>query len=151
MKPLPNLRHACCLAFFWCAPLAAVEQAARPVYAPPPPAVSAASAAQVVFSLLLVLAAVALAAWLLKRVNFPRQRAGNLLKVVAGVAVGQRERVVLVEVGETWLVVGVAPGQISALHSMPRAELPEAASAAQPGADNKFQTWLKQRMEQRNG
>lgn len=152
MKHLAYLRCTCSLlAAFLCAPpLAAAQQAARPVYTPPPAAISSGSIAQVVFSLLLVLAAVVLVAWLLKRINLPQHGAGNLLKVVSGVAVGQRERIVLVEINDTWLVVGVAPGQVRALHSMPKAELPERDADNLPSADGKFHGWLKQFMEKRD-
>lgn len=131
-------------------PLAlAADAPARQAYIPPAPAVTSGSILQVIFSLLLVLAAVVVVAWVLKRINQPLQGAGNALKVVSGVAVGQRERIVLVEVNDTWLVVGVAPGQVNALHTMPKGHLPAAASA-QSGDDNKFQMWLKQMMEKRN-
>lgn len=131
-------------------PLALAAETARPAYVPPPAAaVSAGSVLQIMLSLLLVLAAVVVVAWVLKRINLPQQGAGNALKVVSGVAVGQRERIVLVEVNDTWLVVGVAPGQVNALHTMPKGTVPSAASTAM-GEDNKFQSWLKQVMEKRN-
>lgn len=130
-------------------PLALAEEAARQAYIPPPSAVSAGSVFQVILSLLLVLGAVVAVAWILKRINLPQQGAANALKVISGVAVGQRERIVLVEVNDTWLVVGVAPGQVNALHSMPKGQLP--ATHNMPGGDdNKFQMWLKQKMEKRN-
>ena len=150
--PLPRyLKHASfCLTAFLNMPLLALAQAARPAYVPPEAAVSSGSVIQVVFSLLLVLAAIVLAAWILKRINLPQYGAGNLLKVVSGVAVGQRERIVLVEVNDTWLVVGVAPGQVRILHSMPKADIPSPPDAGAPGMDGKFQVWLKQMMEKRN-
>lgn len=102
--------------------LAAAVEGTRPAYTPPPPAVSSGSIVQIIFSLLLVLAAIVLVAWLLKRMNMVQQGHGNLLKVLGGVAIGQRERIVLVEVNDTWLVVGVGPGQIRTLHSLPKPE-----------------------------
>ena len=73
---------------------------------------------QVILSLLLVLAAIVLVAWLLKRMNVAQQGSGNLLKVLGGTSIGQRERIVLVEVKDTWLVVGVGSGQIRTLHTL---------------------------------
>lgn len=146
---LKQLRY--CLAAALCAPLLAVAQTVtRPVYTPPPPAVSTGSILQIALSLLLVLAAVVLVAWILKRINLPQHGAGNLLKVISGVAVGQRERIVLVEVKDTWLVIGVAPGQVRALHSMPKGDLPAAQAGASSETAGKFQDWLKQMMEKRN-
>lgn len=79
---------------------------------------------QIILSLLLVLAAIVLVAWLLKRMNAVRQGSGHLLKVLGGVSIGQRERIVLIEVEDTWLVVGVGPGQIRTLHTLQKAENP---------------------------
>lgn len=122
------------------APLdAAAADIARPAYTPPPAAVSSGSIVQIIFSLLLVLAAIVLVAWLLKRINTSRQGSGNFLRVVGGVAIGQRERVVLVEVNDTWLVVGVGPGQIRTLHTLPKPE----ESFAQPTASETGSTQPK--------
>jgi len=132
-------------------PLLATAQNTRPAYTPPPPAaMSSGSILQVIFSLLLVLAAVVLVAWILKRINLPQHAADNLIKVQATVAVGQRERIVLVEVNDTWLVVGVAPGQVRTLHSMAKAELPAPQVNMDNSKNGKFQAWLKQMMEKRN-
>lgn len=98
--------------------LASAMDGTRPAFTPPPPAVSSSSIVQIIFSLLLVLAAIVLVAWLLKRMNLAQQGTAGHLKVIGGVAIGQRERVVLVEVDDTWLVVGVGPGQIRTLHTL---------------------------------
>lgn len=87
-------------------------------YVPPSPAVSSGSVVQMLLSLMLVLAVIVLVAWMLKRANVSRQGQGGLLKVLGGVAIGQRERIVLVELNDTWLVVGVGPGQIRMLHTL---------------------------------
>ena len=146
------LKHlASCLIALLNMPLSALAQtAARPAYAPPEAAVSGGGVLQVVFSLLLVLGAIVLAAWILKKINLPQYGAGNLLKVISGVAVGQRERIVLVEVNNTWLVVGVAPGQVRILHSMPKADLPAELGSSPSAGDGKFQLWLRQMMEKRS-
>ena len=80
------------------------------------------------------------------------RRAGQRAHVdqqVGRLFVGQRERVVVVEIGSSWLVVGVAPGSVNLLQQMPRAEMPAAATAA-PLPSTAFATWLKQVMEKRN-
>jgi flagellar protein FliO/FliZ len=84
--------------------------------------------------------------YLLKRLAAPRGAAAGLLRVVAGTAVGARERVVVVEVGETWLVLGVAPGRVTPLTQLPRQEMP--AAPPPPGKD--FAGWLTQMMDRRN-
>lgn len=132
-------------------PLFASAETTRPAYTPTPPAaVSSGSVMQIIFSLILVLAAVALVAWIMKRINLPQHGAASLLKVVSGVAVGQRERIVLVEINDTWLIVGVAPGQVRTLHTMARGQLPPTHGNSSGNSDGKFQMWLKQMVEKRN-
>jgi len=132
-------------------PLFAAADTARPAYTPAPPAaVSSGSVMQIIFSLLLVLAAVALVAWIMKRINLPQHGAASLLKIISGAAVGPRERVVLLEVNDTWLVLGVAPGQVSMLHTMPKGAMPAGSAQFSQAPDGKFQMWLKQMVEKRN-
>lgn len=148
---IPNNLRLFGLSAMLCMPLFAAAETARPAYTPPPSAVSSGSILQVILSLLLVLAAVALVAWILKRINLPQHGKGSLLKVVSGVAVGQRERIVLVEIDDIWLVVGVAPGQVRTLHSMPKAEsLTSHADTPNTANGKNFQSWLKQVMEKRD-
>ncbi|MDN5752493.1 MAG: flagellar biosynthetic protein FliO [Nitrosospira sp.] len=107
---------------------------------------------QVMLGLVLVLAVIAGSAWLLKRFGgMPRGSAGAI-KVIGGSAVGQRERVVLVEVADTWLVIGVAPGQVTALHNMPKGEsMATGRAAGENESDARFSAWFRQVMEKRNG
>lgn len=119
---LPKLSYLVAAVLLAAPAFAFAVEGTRPTYAPPPPAVSSGSIVQIIFSLLLVLAAIVLVAWLLKRMNLAQQGSGNLLKVLGGTSIGQRERIVLVEVKDTWLVVGVGPGQIRTLHTLDRPE-----------------------------
>ncbi len=96
----------------------------------------------------IVLAAIAAAAWLFKRFVPRAQGTGTALRVVAGAAVGPRERVVVVEIGSTWLVVGVAPGSVNALHQMPR-PTGEQVAAAPAESLSPFAAWLRKTMEKR--
>jgi flagellar protein FliO/FliZ len=66
-----------------------------------------------------VIALIFLCAWVARRFGLQAAGSGRLLKVVSSAAVGQRERVVVVEIGDTWLVLGVAAGQVRALHTLP--------------------------------
>ena len=115
-------------------------EGARPAYVPPPVTVNSGSMMQIIFSLLLVLAAIVIVAWLFKRLNLAQQSTGNMLKVIGSVAIGQRERVVLIEVDDTWLVVGVGPGQIRTLHTLAKTEL--MPNDVREVTDNKFARML---------
>lgn len=123
-----------------------------PVYADVPRSIAAgggspdlgAAALQTLGALLLVIAVAALALWLTKRFTLHSNAAGGILKVIAGATVGQRERVVLVEVADTWLILGVAPGQVRILHSMTKPL--GTTDSAKPAAGQRavFQDWLRQ-------
>ena len=66
--------------------------------------------------LLLVLAIIVGGAWLFKRYAQLPMGGKGLVRVVGGVLLGTRERAVLVEVENSRLLLGVAPGQIRTLH-----------------------------------
>ncbi len=73
---------------------------------------------QMFFGLFVVVALIFGMAWFMRRMgNMSGMAAGNL-KVLGGISVGQRERIVLVQAGDTQLLVGVAPGEIRTLHVM---------------------------------
>lgn len=124
------------------------QEAARPIQ----PVIGTGSLVQISFSLLLVLVAIIALAWLLKRMNLTQQAGGNLLKVIGSVAIGQRERIVMVEVNDTWLLVGVGPGQIRTLHTLTRSQ--DIPFDSPPDMHNKFgkllSGMLKNRSNNRN-
>jgi flagellar protein FliO/FliZ len=71
---------------------------------------------------------------------------------VGALSVGARERILVVEVGDQWIVVGASPGRMNALASMPRQEVDDTELAgAQPIAGANFAEWFKQTIEKRNG
>ena len=71
---------------------------------------------QVTLALLIVLAAIFLCAWLVRRVRGLGSRVGNAIDVLAEIPLGQKERAVLLKVGQTQILVGVAPGRVNTLH-----------------------------------
>jgi len=109
----------------------------------------AASLVQMLFGLAVVIALLFACLWLIRRLAAPRGGA-TVIKVLGAAAVGPRERVVLVQLGEQVLVLGVAPGSVNKLHEMNRNELPLPTSAGADQAGPNFSGWLKQAMERRN-
>lgn len=110
------------------------------------PAVSAAgSLLQVFIGLVAVLLLIAATAWVAKRFGIARSGSSSLLQVISSASVGARERVVVVEVGESWLVVGVAPGSVNALMTLPKGTLQPPPSPSIPGAP--FAARLQQLIE----
>ncbi len=55
-------------------------------------------------------------AWFFKRIFKVDTAIGGAFKVIAVLSVGQREKVVLVQLGERQMVLGVAPGSVRTLH-----------------------------------
>jgi flagellar protein FliO/FliZ len=119
--------------------------ASSPVAASPS---SAGGLMQVLFGLVVVLALLAGCAWLLRRVSSSRSLGGANIKIIGGVSVGTRERVIVVEVADQWIVVGVAPGRINALSTMPKQQA-DAPHIDTPLPRN-FSNWLAHTLEKRN-
>lgn len=94
----------------------AAEKFAAPQASEAAPVVGAGGLAQVTLSLLLVLAAVFAAAWVVRRLRGFGKFGGGAVQVVTEIAVGTKERVVLIQVGNQQLLIGVAPGRVSTLH-----------------------------------
>ena len=99
--------------------------------------------------LVAVLGLVVALAWALRRYSSLGGSGSGLIRVVSAAAVGQRERVVLVEIGDTWLLLGVAPGQVRALQTLPKAES-VSVPAALAVADQGFAGRLRRMLEKRN-
>jgi len=88
-------------------------------------------------ALAVVVGTIAAIAWAAKRLGGVPSTRGPL-RVVASQNVGARERVVVLELGESWLVVGVAPGSVSALDKVAKQALP-----VEPTARATFQSLLE--------
>lgn len=80
---------------------------------------AASGALTVLLSLVLILGGFVAVAWFARR-YLPGMAAQGAVKVVGSTAVGARERVVVVEVADTWLLLGVGGGNVRLLHTMPR-------------------------------
>lgn len=84
-----------------------------------PPGLGGAGVAQMLLGLGLVLALILGAAWLLRRFAPLRGIGGEVIRLRGGLALGARERLVLVEVDNVRLLVGVAPGRVQTLYVFP--------------------------------
>ena len=141
-------------------PAAAAPAAATALPAMPPgapmtmaPTASSGSLLQTIFALMFVLALLIGLAWAMKRYG-PKALGGNSkMRVVSSLNLGGRERIVLIEVADQWIVVGASPGRINALATLPRQEgdLPQLSNAQHGPAAANFSEWLKQTIEKRNG
>ena len=80
---------------------------------------TASSMLTVLLSLGLILGGFIAVAWFARR-YLPGMGAQGAVKVVGTTAVGPRERVVVVEVDNTWLLLGVGGGNVRLLHTLPK-------------------------------
>lgn len=118
----------------------------------PPAPTSVGSLLQTILSLAFVIALLVGLAWLLKRFGPKTVTGGTTVKLVGALSVGARERILVVEVGEQWIVVGASPGRMNALATMPRQEAADLDLAARPPLSGpNFAEWFKQTIEKRNG
>lgn len=89
---------------------------------------------QLILGLVVVLFAIVVLVWLMRRFGRFQSGASGALRVLGGLSMGPRERVVLIQVGETQLLLGVAPGRVQTLHVL---EQPVETSV-QPAAAESF-------------
>lgn len=108
---------------------------------------TAGSVAQMLLALGIVLALLIGTLHLLRRLSRGQGGGSGNLRIRGAAAVGPRERVVLVEVGGKVLVLGVAPGRVTPLHTLDVTDLPPAQPPAAIPGD--FQRWLKETLERR--
>lgn len=83
-----------------------------------PEAVSLGQLGQVGLGLIVVLGVFSVCVMLLKRLPMMRTRQGANLRIIEGIALGARDRVLLLQVEQTRLLLGVSPGRIECLHVM---------------------------------
>jgi flagellar protein FliO/FliZ len=95
---------------------AATHPFAAPQALGQPTAPSVTGLGQVTLALIIVLGAVFAVAWAVKRMRGFGNRVGGAIDILADIPLGQKERAVLLKVGTTQILVGVAPGQVNALH-----------------------------------
>ncbi|HEJ9094148.1 TPA: flagellar biosynthetic protein FliO [Serratia odorifera] len=95
-----------------------------------------------------ILLLILLAGWLFRRLGFaPQARNAALLNLRASCQVGQRERVVVVEVDNTWLVLGVTAQSITPLHTLSTPPSAPAATKAAPADFRQLMHKILQRPE----
>jgi len=111
----------------------------------PSPGLNPALAGQWLGGLVLVLALIFLCLWGLKKLNRWTSPAGGQMRLLGGVSLGGREKLLLVEVGEIQLILGVAPGRVPTLHVL------EGQQRLQTEENAPFTGYLQQALHQAGG
>lgn len=98
---------------------------------------------ELVLGLIAVIGLILALAWVVKRLNvLPGQRAG--MQIVAVLPLGQREKAVLIQVGEQQMLLGVSSSQVSLLEKF---DTPVIEPRRAP--EGAFANRLKEAMQQR--
>jgi len=98
------------------------------------------SLTSVMFSLVLVVSIIFLIAWSMRRMGGKVFKTNSSIKILSGISMGSREKVVLVQVGKEQLLLGVAPGRVQTLHVL---QEPIEAGDVSDGQDASFASRLK--------
>lgn len=133
------------LRFFFLLLMTSNLWAANSASAPAADASLVGSLLQVMLALGFVIALIICAAWLMRRFSFAQRIAGKQMQVISAVMVGQKERVVIVEVRDQWLVLGVTPNNVNLLSTLSK---PEVDTTAAP-TPIPFTDWLARAMQKR--
>ena len=97
-------------------PLLAAEQPAPPATTPLAGMDVGGQLVQLMLGLLLVVALIFALAWLLRRVQQIGPAGNRAIKLVASQALGPRDRLLLVQVGDEQILLGISAGRITPLH-----------------------------------
>lgn len=102
---------------------------------------------QIMISLILVLAIIFIGAWLVRRYGRFSAVADGQLRVLGMLSVGQKERIMLLQVGKDQLLVGVTPSRITRLHELaePIVIQEQDLTGVKPAFAQRLQDALKQR------
>ncbi len=100
--------------------------------------------ANTAIGLVLVLALIIGLAWVLRRFGGLPHVGKGVVTIIGGVSLGTRERAVLLQVGETRLLVGVSPGRVQTLHVLAKNEW-DTNTGKQPAFEQELDAALKEK------
>lgn len=86
-------------------------------------------------------------AWLVKKFNINPQQQGPI-KIVAGLSLGTRDRLVLVQLGQEQLLLALSPGRIEKIHHLAEPLSVTETSASSSTFAEKFNQLLTERKKQ---
>ena len=94
-------------------------------------------------SMLIVVAAVIFVGWLYSRLRFSGGGAGSVINVVASRALGPKERLVLIEVANQHLLVGITASSVQTLHTFDGPVAAEQAVEVSGGFADRLRTAIR--------
>jgi flagellar protein FliO/FliZ len=112
----------------------------------PPSAVSGGALLETVLFLVLIIGLIIGLGWLVRRMGRLPTGGKGLVSVLGGVSLGPRERAVVIQAGDTRLLVGVAPGRVQTLCVLSGAENEGQAEVKESG---EFKAKLNAELEEK--
>jgi len=110
------------------------------------PALSTGSYVQMMLGLVFVVFLIFTLAWLVRRMGRLQSVIGGSMKLLGGLSLGQRERALLVQVGETQILLGVAPGSVRTLHVFDEPVITATPTSTGDSFADKLSAVLKQKV-----
>lgn len=107
------------------------------------PGIEAADILSLGASMLVVVGLVVALGWLYSRCRFAGGGAGDVIKVVASRAMGAKERIVLIDIAEQQLLLGVTAMQIQTLHTFDKPAVTAKAVVASEGFASRLRAALQ--------
>lgn len=105
--------------------------------------VSTGNILQMLLGLAVVIALMLALAWAMRRFTGFQSGASGSLRILGGLSLGHRERVVLIQAGETQLLLGVAPGRVQTLHVLEEHLEQGRSEAARPSFGDSLKAAIK--------
>jgi flagellar protein FliO/FliZ len=100
--------------------------------------------------LLIVLGIFFLCVWGMRKLGAITVNSAGKMRVVGGLSLGMREKVILVQVGKKQLILGVTPGRIDTLHVLEGDDCLNSSESESSGKDSGFGAIVAQVMKGRS-
>lgn len=110
------------------------------------PPVTTSALLETLLGLFVVLACIAFLAWLLRRTGRFQTTANGEMKIITSLALGPRERAVLLQVGDQQILLGVTSQHVQTLHIL---ETPVSTTNPKSNSNTNFAEKFQQVMQQR--
>lgn len=110
------------------------------------PPVTTSALLETLLGLFAVLACIAFLAWLLRRTGRFQTTANGEMKIITSLALGPRERAVLLQVGDQQILLGVTSQHVQTLHIL---EAPVSTTNPKSNSNTNFAEKFQQVMQQR--
>jgi flagellar protein FliO/FliZ len=104
---------------------------------------SVSSLAQLTLSLLAIIALIFAVAWLLKRLKLATPRSSGDIAVLQEMSVGPRERIALIRIGQSQVLIGISPNGITSLQPLATAIVLNPSVPAVPAFAEKLRELMK--------